>query len=88
MQGRWIAGGASAAVLLQLQEEDITSTRKGLQGLRITVSFEYLQDYQHSEHGLPASTIQFQLPEYLYDAPPTLASGGGAHPANESRWTT
>ncbi|KAJ7018218.1 blue light receptor [Mycena alexandri] len=53
------------------------------------MSFEYLQDYQHSEHGLPASTIQFQLPEYLYDAPPTLASGGGAealHPAQAAMW--
>ncbi|KAJ7019028.1 blue light receptor [Mycena alexandri] len=54
------------------------------------MSFEYLQDYaEHSEHGLPASTIQFQLPEYLYDAPPTLASGGGAealHPAQAAMW--
>ncbi|KAJ7432836.1 hypothetical protein B0H11DRAFT_2297156 [Mycena galericulata] len=35
------------------------------------------------------STIQFQLPDYLYDAPPTLASGGGAealHPAVAAQW--
>ncbi|KAJ7718713.1 putative blue light photoreceptor, partial [Mycena maculata] len=39
--------------------------------------------------GSATSTIQFQLPEYLYDAPPTLAPGGGAealHPAVAATW--
>ncbi|KAJ7116130.1 hypothetical protein C8R43DRAFT_1242342 [Mycena crocata] len=43
-------------------------------------------------HGNPnanAHQIQFQLPDYLYDAPPTLAPGGGAevfHPAVAQAW--
>ncbi|KAJ7712883.1 hypothetical protein B0H16DRAFT_552285 [Mycena metata] len=56
------------------------------------MSFEYLQqDYTTTDidHALPGGTIAFQLPEYLYDAPPTLASGGGAealHPAQAAMW--
>ncbi|CAK5264389.1 unnamed protein product [Mycena citricolor] len=55
-------------------------------------------DTQHQGHSqdngmmqMPQSqsTIQFQFPEYLYDAAPTLAPGGGAealHPAQAAQW--
>ncbi|KAJ7660413.1 hypothetical protein DFH06DRAFT_1472427 [Mycena polygramma] len=60
------------------------------------MSFSYLQQpffaqEQPEEDALqrPTGGIHFQLPEYLYDAPPTLAPGGGAeafHPAQAAQW--
>ncbi|KAK7052200.1 white collar protein 1 [Favolaschia claudopus] len=49
--------------------------------------FSGIPDDQDSER--PTGGIQFHLPEYLFDAPPTLAPGGGAeafHPAQGARW--
>ncbi|KAJ6583157.1 hypothetical protein DFH09DRAFT_280778 [Mycena vulgaris] len=61
------------------------------------MSFEYLQQdldqpyYTDDIHELTQQSnhIQFSIPDYLYDAPPTLAPGGGAealHPAVAAQW--
>ncbi|KAJ6557766.1 hypothetical protein B0H19DRAFT_1148539 [Mycena capillaripes] len=53
------------------------------------MSFEYLYDDLPAEHRPTGGVLHFQLPEYLYDAPPTLARGGGAealHPAQAAQW--
>ncbi|KAJ7359793.1 putative blue light photoreceptor, partial [Mycena albidolilacea] len=60
------------------------------------MSFEYLYHHQPpyaaaavDDEQRPTGGIQFQFPEYLLDAPPTLAPGGGAealHPAQAAQW--
>ncbi|KAJ7634435.1 hypothetical protein FB45DRAFT_908901 [Roridomyces roridus] len=60
------------------------------------MSFSYLYPEYDAGAGPPppqppatSGGIQFQIPDYLYDAPPTLASGGGAeafHPAVAAQW--
>ncbi|KAJ7676123.1 hypothetical protein B0H17DRAFT_128500 [Mycena rosella] len=63
------------------------------------MSFEYLQQSWQQHPGGDGdgggggddghSGLQFQMPGYLYDVPPTLAPGGGAealHPAFAAQW--
>ncbi|KAJ6487586.1 blue light receptor, partial [Mycena sanguinolenta] len=50
-------------------------------------------DDQEQQHAAQRSDggIQFAVPKYLFDAPPTLAPGGGAealHPAHAAQWFT